>query len=56
MFEVMKIEEIKRIDKDIELRLEEAAKGDKGSYKRSVDELKKLRNEMKEKATNELDQ
>lgn len=55
-YEVKKVEEVKRIDKDIELRLEEAAKGDKGSYKRSVDELKKLRNELKEKSNNQLDQ
>ena len=55
-YDVKKVEEVKRIDKDIELRLEEAAKGDKGAYKRSVDELKKMRNELKDKANNALDQ
>lgn len=55
-YEEKKLEQVKRIDQDIERRLEEAAKGDKGSYKRSVDELKKLRNELKDKSNTTLDQ
>ena len=43
-----KLETGKSIDQDINARLEEAGtKGDKGAYRRSVDELKKERAERK---------
>ena len=46
--EARKVEGSKVIDKEIDKRLEEAATtGDKGSYRRSVDDLKKERAERK---------
>ena len=42
--ETRKDESAKQIDKEIEEKIEEAAtKGDKGAYRRSVDELKRER-------------
>lgn len=41
--ETRKIEQGKAIDREIDGRLEDAARGDKGAYRRSVDELKKER-------------
>ena len=48
------METVKAIDKEIESRLEEAAKGDKAAYKRSVDELKKERTDRKNQANETL--
>jgi uncharacterized protein YdcH (DUF465 family) len=46
--EARKVEGSKVIDREIDKRLEEAATtGDKGSYRRSVDDLKKERAERK---------